>query len=99
MANILTQAEAVGVLRLSIEPGETDPVLDLVLPAVDAYLQNATGHNWAADAVIDPLAKQAAIMLLVQWYENPAMIGTVDVMSFGINNLIGQLTAQALPDE
>jgi hypothetical protein len=95
MANILTQAEAQGALRLPI--GESDSVLDLVLPAVDEYLKNATGYDWSSDATVNPLAKQAAIMLTVQWYENPAMIGTVDVMQFGVNNLIGQLTAMKLP--
>ncbi len=97
MANVLTQAEAAAVLRLTLADGEIDPVLAIVLPAVDVYLKNATGYDWAADAEIDALAKQAAIMLVVQWYENPAMIGNVDAMLFGINNLIEQLRANKLP--
>ena len=100
MANILTQEEATAVLRLSLAEWETDPLLDLILPAVDDYLKNATGYDWASDAVIDPLAKQVAMMLLVQWYENPAQVGSIiteSPLAFGVNNLIGQLTVKKLP--
>lgn len=95
MANILTQAEAQQALRLTV--GESDPILDLVLPAVDEYLKTATGYDWTADATTNPLAKAAAIMLTVQWYENPAMIGSIDEMKYGITNVIAQLRASKLP--
>lgn len=101
MANILTQAEAAAVLRLSIPDGETDPILDMVLPAVDAFVKDATGHDWAADPAVDPRAKQVAVMLTVQWYENPAQMGsqiTESPLAFGVNNLLGQLMVKALPD-
>ena len=97
MANILTQAEAQQALRLVV--GESDPILDLVLPAVDEYLKNATGYDWTADAQINPLAKAAAIMLAVQWYENPAMIGSVDTLKYGITNVVAQLRSSKLPAE
>lgn len=92
---ILTSTEAKDILRL--EAGGTYPVLSIVLPAIDDYLHQATGHDWAADTSIDPVAKGAAMMLLVQWYENPAMIGSIDNMQYGISNVIEMLTARSLP--
>jgi len=95
VANVLSEAEAQQALRLPV--GESDPILSLVLPAVDQYLQTATGHDWTTDSPVNPLAKAAAVMLTVQWYENPAMIGTVDAMQYGITNVIAQLRASQLP--
>jgi hypothetical protein len=97
MTTILTEAEAQQTLRLTV--GVSDPILNIVLPAVDEYLKTATGHDWTADATINPLAKAAAIMLTVQWYENPAMIGSIDDMRYGITNVIAQLRASQLPAE
>jgi hypothetical protein len=91
---LLTVAEAKVVLRLETE--DDAPDLEVILPAVEDYLKTATGHDWAADTEIDPSAKNAARMLVVQWYENPAMIGTVSEMAFGLNNVIGQLQVKAL---
>jgi hypothetical protein len=95
---ILTQVEAADVLRLDgVDDTHPNPVLTLVLPAVDDYLKTATGYDWAADVSMDALAKMAATMLTVQWYENPAMIGQLDTLQFGIINLIEQLRAKKLP--
>jgi len=93
MANILTVAESLAVLRLD---GASHPVVTLLLPAIDGYLKSATGRDWAADTSIDPVAKAAAQMLLVQWFENPAMVGQAGELAFGLNNVIGQLQAKAL---
>jgi hypothetical protein len=95
--SILTLAEAAAALRITPVPDEenSDPVLDMVLPGVDDYLKTATGHDWAADAVIDPGAKMAAIMLLVMWYEDPAMIGEATPAAYGLNSQIEQLRVKA----
>jgi hypothetical protein len=99
---ILTDDEARAILRLDpiVDDPEVDPpidlALDLVMSAVDDYLKTATGHDWAEDEEIDKTAKLAAQMLLVQWYENPAMIGTIEEMHYGISNVIGQLQVKAI---
>lgn len=92
MTNILTSAEALACLRLDA----THAVVTMLLPAIDGYLERATGRNWTLDSTIDPVAKAAAQMLLVQWFENPAMIGSIGEMAYGLNNVIGQLQAKAL---
>ena len=91
MTSILTNIEAATVLRC-----ETDDqnMLDL-LDQVDAYIENATGWKWTEDSVINPAAKSAARMLLVQWYENPAQLGSESVLSFGLNAVLLQLKAEA----
>ena len=92
MANILTAAEAAAVLRVD----DTDADMLALLPLVDRYIEKATGHDWAADASIETAAKSAARMLVVMWYENPAMIGKVEVLSHGLNAALTQLEALAL---
>jgi hypothetical protein len=71
MANILSAAEAANFVRASTG----DAVMLQLLPLVDTYLLNATGHNWAADASVSNTAKLAAGMLLIHWYDNPGLIG------------------------
>lgn len=97
--SVLTVAEAAAALRISPVPDEEnpDPVLDLVLPAVDDFLKTSTGYDWAADETIDPTAKMAATMLLVQWYENPAMINQVDTAQYGLTSQLEQLRVKKLP--
>lgn len=93
MTNILTAAEAANVLRCAA----TDAVMLQLLPMVDKYIMRATGHDWASDSSILPEAKAAAQMLLVMWYENPAMIaGGVSSLSFGLSAALVQLEAIAL---
>lgn len=92
MKSILTPTEAATVLRC-----ETDDqnMLDL-LDQVDTYIENATGWLWTQDEVINTTAKSAARMLLVQWYENPAQLGSESVLSFGLNAVLLQLKAEAV---
>ena len=71
MTNILTAAEGAIVLRTL----NTDADMLQLLPLVDAYIQRATGRNWAADTTIAPEAKSAARILLVQWHEDPGQVG------------------------
>lgn len=93
MANILTAAEAANVLRCET----TDATMLQLLPMIDKYILNATGHDWASDSSILPEAKSAAQMLLVMWYENPAMIaGGISSLNFGLSAALVQLEAIAL---
>jgi len=42
------------------------------------------------------VAKAAAGMLLVLWYDNPAQAGADGIMPFGLTNVLTQLEAEAL---
>jgi hypothetical protein len=92
MTDILTAAEAAAVLRVDVD----DADMLALLPVVDRYIENATGRKWQDDSTIDNAAKAAARMLLVMWYENPAMVGKVDVLNHGLNAALTQLEALAL---
>lgn len=92
MTNILTAAEAANFVRTDA----TDAVMLQLLPLVDDFIQRATGRDWTADGTINDTAKAAAGMLLVQWYDNPAMVGNENVLAFGIFNVLSQLEAEAL---
>lgn len=92
MTNILTAAEAANYLRTET----TDATMLLLLPGVDGFIQRATGRDWSQDTTINPVAKAAAGMLLVQWHENPAQMGSEDVLSFGLTNVLAQLEAETL---
>ena len=90
---ILTATEAATVLRCATD----DPDMLALLPLVDQYIHNATGHNWAADATIQPAAKAAARMLLVMWHENPAMLANgITSLNHGLVACLSQLEALAL---
>lgn len=87
--NILSAAEAAIFLRSVAD----DQAMLQMLPLIDEYLKNATGHDWAGDAVIHPAAKSAAGMLLINWYDNPSMVGNSPT---GLTGLLLQLEAEAL---
>lgn len=90
--HILTVAQAAGALRVA----EDDPRLLDLLPQIDLFIQNATGRDWTQDVVKHKTAVSAATMLLVQWYEDPAMIGTDGSMNFGLSAALIMLEAEAL---
>lgn len=90
--NIISAAEAATVLRTDA----TDPNIAFLLPQIDAFIENATGRKWESDETVRPEAKAAARMLLVMWFENPAMIGNTNVLSFGLTAALVQLEAIAL---
>jgi len=93
VANILTAAEAATVLRTTA----TDAAMLALLPLVDSYLKQATGHDWAADNPVRPEAKSAAQMLITMWYENPAMTASgISSLTFGLQAALVQLEAIAL---
>lgn len=89
MTNILTDAQAANFIRTSA----TDAVMLQLLPLVDEYLKNATGHDWASDATKHNAAITAAGMLLTHWYDNPALIGQAPVT---VRSTLVQLEAEAL---
>jgi hypothetical protein len=89
--HILTADEAARTLRTLA----TDPIMLDLLPAVDKYIRNATDHDWTADTTVSETAKSAARMLLTMYYENPAMIGSEHVLSFGLHAVLTQLEAEA----
>ena len=92
MTSILTTIEAANALRVS----SSDARLADLLPQVDKYIQSATGRDWTADTTIHPLAKAAATMLVVSWFDNPSMIGSEGSLSHGLTFTLGQLEAEAL---
>lgn len=79
MANILTDAEAADWVRTDA----TDTAMLNLLDMVDAHVKAATGRDWTADATIHPLAKAAAGMVLVSWYDDPAQIGSSPSRAMG----------------
>jgi hypothetical protein len=89
---ILTQQEAVDILKLST--ASEYPELNILLSAVDEYIKSATGKDWGVDTTIDPIAKMAACVLLVRWFEDPGMMGKVDNTDKGFIGLISQLHAK-----
>ena len=90
---ILTATEASGVLRCEVD----DPTMLALLPAIDAYIKNGTGHDWASDSPIREEAKNAARIALVQWHEDPGMtLSELRTMSLGFNACMTQLEAIAL---
>jgi hypothetical protein len=93
MANILTAAEAARVVRTEI----TDQIMLDLLPSVDAFIQEATGRDWAKDTTVRAVAKSAARMLLVMWYENPGMVGNgITTLGSGLTAALLQLEALAM---
>jgi hypothetical protein len=89
LIHILTAAEGANFVRTDA----ADALMLQLLPLVDQYLLNATGHDWAADTAIHPTAKIAAGMLLVYWYDNPGAVGQAPETI--ISQLV-QLEAEAL---
>lgn len=86
---ILTPSEAANWVRST----ETDQILLMLMPQVEAYLERTTGRDWSADTTIHPLAKTAAGAVLVNWYDNPAMAGSG---AAGLSDLLTQLEVEAL---
>jgi len=90
--NILTTEEAAAVLRCA----EDDNNMLMLLPQIDAYIEHATGRNWAADTTVRQEAKSAARMLLVRWHEDPGGMAAGSSLGFGLTATLVQLEALAL---
>ena len=97
---ILTSREAAFALNFTEANQMPDKITKLFLPAVDGYLQTATGKDWgtvtATYVIIDPLAKMVASVILSRWYEDPTQLGTVS--GDGLLGLIAQLHAKCLQE-
>lgn len=92
--HILTAEEAAIVLRCEA----TDPAMLQLLPAIDSYLGMGTGWDWSLDVPVNEMAKNAARILLVLWYENPGMVeGNYSApLSPGFNACMTQLKVLAM---
>ena len=92
---LLTLEEARELLR--IDGTDNDGIVQHTLAAALGYLNTATGHDWSADATPDAVAKRAAAMLLIQWFEMPAGLaeGGAPPLTYGLTNLIKQLQYRA----
>lgn len=86
---ILTAAEAANFLRTHAD----DAVMLQLMPLVDEYLKNASGHDWTTDSTKHPTAKLAAGMLLSFWYDQPLMVGQTPAP---LSAALVQLEAEAL---
>lgn len=89
MTTILTPNEAANFCRTS----EDDLLMLQLMPQVDKYIEGATGRDWTQDTTIHPIAKAAASILLVNWYDNPAQMG---ISPNGSAGPLLQLEAEAL---
>lgn len=89
---ILTASQAANALRVP----ETDPRMVDLLPVIDAYIERATGRDWSQDATKNKIAVSVATMLLVQWYEDPGVMGGTNEMPHGITAHLTLLEAEAL---
>jgi hypothetical protein len=92
MANILTVQQAANALRVETTDAR---MLDL-LTQVDLFIQRATGRDWTQDTAKNVTAVSAATMLLVQWFDNPSMIGDQGSLYFGLTAALNQLEVEAL---
>jgi hypothetical protein len=91
--HLLTAIEASQALRCD----DSDTTMLGLLPLIDKYIERATGRDWTQDSTIDDTAKSAARMLLVQWFENPAMYASgFTSLDHGLSAVLGQLEAEAL---
>ncbi len=89
MSNILTPDEAANFCRTTVD----DALMLQLLEQVDKYVQNATGRDWTQDDAVDPVAKAAASILLVCWYDDPSTMGSAPA---GLIGPLLQLEAEAL---
>lgn len=91
--SLLTNLEAAEALGYTGEEECPPRVFNLIVPAANQYIRNATGKDWANDEEKDPVAKFAASRLVVYWFENPGMINKPDALTI---DLCSQLHARVL---
>lgn len=81
---IMSIEEAKHVLRIDFD--EDDTLINSLLDAIPIYLETTTGRSWDIEP-IQPLAKQTAKFILMNWYD-----GT-DAYNKTIEGLLTALTA------
>jgi hypothetical protein len=101
MQMILTTEEAMQALNYTTVDEMPGKVSTILLPAVDNFIENATGKDWGTltekYTSIDPVAKIIAGVLLVRWFDDPGLIGQVSDVN--ILSLLGQLAAKATQEK
>ena len=78
---------------LRVDGNENDSIIKGLLKSVEAYIKNATGRVYDDPATAHPVAKQAARMLLVQWFDIPdGYVGSrMTGIDYGVTALLTQL--------
>lgn len=98
---ILTNLEVMQALNYTALEDMPDKVINLIWPAAEMYLTQATGKDWGTltttYTVINPVAKLTAGLLISGWFENPASIGRVT--DLGVISMITQLEAVNLKEK
>lgn len=98
---ILTSLEVAQCLNYEDISDMPSKVVNIIYPAVESYIYNATGKDWAAltttYTAIDPLAKMVAGALTARWFEDSANIG--QVKDLGLLSMITQLEAKYLVEK
>lgn len=99
--SILTDTEAMEALNYTSVDDMPAKVIGILVPAVDAYITNATGKDWGTltttYTAVDPLAKLAAAILLGRWFEDVTQIGQAN--DLGVLSMLGQLEAKYLIEQ
>lgn len=98
---ILSDVEAMKMLDYTTVEDMPDKVSDILIPAVNEYLKDATGKDWGTITEtyieIDPVAKVVASILLVRWFEDPGQIDKVS--DIGLLSMVNQLEAKYLQEK
>jgi hypothetical protein len=91
---ILTQNEIADTLRYA-DPADLPPAALALAPAIGQFLAAATGYDWAAESPVNAIAKQAARILLIKWFDDPGQAGRGEGV-YGLTNLLGILQMAAM---
>lgn len=86
---ILTTAEVAAAIRVDDDYPNLE--LEQLSETATSFIAQRTGHNFAEDAEINPLAKQCAILYVRQIHYGSAGYNREHDYSLGINSLIDDL--------
>lgn len=64
---MLEKQDARDTLRVDGE--DNDDIITALLEAIPSYIETATGHDWANDNEVHPMAKQTARFILQLWFD------------------------------
>jgi hypothetical protein len=88
---LITIEEARAALRL--DGTDNDAIITSYLESIPSYLEATTGHDWAADEPVEPLAQTVTKFILQLWY-NPQGPDSVRLKQ-AIDGLLTTLEAMA----